>query len=820
MRQWSLRAGDPLSLTLSADARLSTPDYLDDHTWELSLSGGEPRSLSVRTTYGLRARNMRLFYRFTEAGRSVNDPAEFHQPPRLRRFYSNFLGLDFVPIEGLEVAAEYWVPESHVLAGRLTLANRTTFPRHVDLELCGVLSPLDGKAFGHSRQQQMVSILSGATSGLEPVVFMAGGPKQGAGPHPALGVGLDFESGTTRTLTWACAARASVADSFELARRTAGLNWEAESARIELVNARSLVEIYTGDPNWDAALALAQKDALRLFLPGSHLPHPSFVRARSADTGFSRAGDGSDYSPAWNGQSPFDTYFLAGLLPASPDLRQGLIRNFLRVQSHDGSIDAKPGLAGQRSRFLAAPLLAGLAWDYYLETSDDVFLAEVFPKLMRFYDSWFEPQRDRDRDGIPEWEHLLQTGFDENPLFDVWYPWSQSLGIQTLFNPELESLLYHEASALMNMAQKLGRDIELADLRQRTPRLTASISASWNERLGRYSYRDRLTGSSWTDRLVGSRKGSGEITPRRPDCGQPVRLLIQVHTKAAAATRPTVEIFGRSRPAPRSATRKKPPMTEHPDPNDRPQSERIGPQQFQWRSGGLVAASDLVYGKVERVVVEGLDEKDRLVVRTVDTAGEDITLFTPLWARVPHPDRARLIAARLVHDEQGFDRPYGIPALPLSPSSARQGTREQSEAEAMAMSVHLPWNNLIGEGLLAYGFRAEAARLTTRLMEAVIGNLQHGQTFYERYHALTGAGLGERGALSGLTPVGLFLKTLGVQILSATSVRLEGRNPFPWPVTIVYRGMKVVRGLDSTEVTFPNTTSVTVTDPAPCVVTA
>ena len=42
MRDWSLAPGDPLSLTLAADARLSIPDYLNDHIWELALSGGEP----------------------------------------------------------------------------------------------------------------------------------------------------------------------------------------------------------------------------------------------------------------------------------------------------------------------------------------------------------------------------------------------------------------------------------------------------------------------------------------------------------------------------------------------------------------------------------------------------------------------------------------------------------------------------------------------------------------------------------------------------------------------------------------------------------
>ena len=130
----------------------------------------------------------------------------------------------------------------------------------------------------------------------------------------------------------------------------------------------------------------------------------------------------------------------------------------------------------------------------------------------------------------------------------------------------------------------------------------------------------------------------------------------------------------------------------------------------------------------------------------------------------------------------------------------------------------MPWNQFLGEGLLAYGFRNEAARLTVHVMNAVIQSLKQSRAFYERYNAETGSGIGERGALTGLAPVGLFLQTLGVTFLSPASVRLEGTNPFAWPVTIVYKGLKVTRGLDATEVVFPNGKVVTVTDPAPCVV--
>src|SRR5512138_2291068 len=119
MRDWSLScgttgtgSGDPMSLTLAADMRLCEPDYLNDHIWELEIGGGEPAAVAVRTTYGLRARNMRLFYRFGESLQTVMDPSTFVRAPRLRRFFPNFLLLDFVPLEGLEVTAEYWAADS------------------------------------------------------------------------------------------------------------------------------------------------------------------------------------------------------------------------------------------------------------------------------------------------------------------------------------------------------------------------------------------------------------------------------------------------------------------------------------------------------------------------------------------------------------------------------------------------------------------------------------------------------------------------------------------------------------------------------------
>ncbi|HSG45131.1 MAG TPA: hypothetical protein VLA72_18445, partial [Anaerolineales bacterium] len=197
-----------------------------------------------------------------------------------------------------------------------------------------------------------------------------------------------------------------------------------------------------------------------------------------------------------------------------------------------------------------------------------------------------------------------------------------------------------------------------------------------------------------------------------------------------------------------------------------------------------------------------LGDGDTVTVSTLDFTTEDHTLFTPLWAGVPDEQHAQTMIGRALLDPKRFQRPFGVPACPPLTTP---------EADTVSQAVHLPWNLLIGEGLLRYGFRSDAARLVAHLMTAVIQNLKQNRAFYARYHAEKGTGIGERNALSGLAPVGLFLKALGVEIISATKVKLVGDNPFPWDVTVGYKGLKVIRGTKKTEVIFANGKSVTVT---------
>ena len=786
MRTWNLAAGDPLNLTLAADFRFCAPDYVNDQIWELLIGGGSPPALALHTTYGLRARSMRIFPRFTLNGQMVNDPAQFAQPPRLRRFYPNLLVIGCSPFAALDVQAEFWIPDSHAAVCRLTMSNRSAGPLSVLLELCAQLVPLDGQPLG-AQSQHSVNILSGKTADLEPVLFITGGPQPGLGPYPSLALELAIAGGASRTLTWSQAALGSREASFELARRCASRPLDVERARIELQNAAQVLEVETGDPDWDAALAFSQATGLRLFFGGSQqLPNPSFVLARQPDHGHSPSADGIEHSRAWNGQPPLESLYLAGNIPGAPELALGLLRNFLATQQGDGTVDDRPGLAGQRSQRLAAPLLASLAWQVQQHSAQVEFLSDIQPGLAAFSRAWFDHQHDRDQDGFPEWDHPAQSALEDNPAFSLWPLAGLGADITSHESPALAALLSAEFQAQSRIAGLLGHSSLQAECSASSARLDQLVEECWDNGAAIHRYRDRESHASPAGRNLGSRRGPGTLAVGAT-LAQPSRLQVQVHFKGETMRRPTVTLAGTH--------------------GGEAVQELLEGADFQWAEGRAAATSRKLFTHLERVEVTRLEKRDQLSVSVLDFQHEDISLLLPLWAGSLEPQRARSLVSRTLLAPGRFACPYGIPSFPAGP-------------EERVPEVHLPWNSLVGEGLLAYGMRAEAADLTTRLMGAVIRNLKEQHAFAQAYQAVTGAGLGERNAVQGLAPLGLFLAVLGVGIQSPERVVLQGSNPFPWPVVVKYRGLTVARQAGQTRVTFPSGQSVTLDDPADALVTA
>jgi hypothetical protein len=778
MRIWSLSPNSGLSLRLAADARVSTPDYIDDQIWELTLKGSEPASVAIQSTYGLRARSVRIFPGFSLGETVIIDPDQFHSEPVVQSIFPNYVRICFSPFKELEVQAAYWLADSQTLVGGLRLNNLSDVPLKPQVRLYALLVPNEGGERMGAWQHMGVSCLSGRTEDLAPVIFMVGGAQVEETVYPSLVLNSMLHPDETKNILWAHAGLKDQISSFDAARAAASRPWEAEIAHLELLN-ESLIEIETGDQERDAAFLFSQKVALGSFVgPTRALPFPSFVISRNPDRGYSRRGDGSDHNWQWEGQTAAQSYFLVPLIVHSaPELAKGLIRNFLSIQKPSGFIDWKPGLGGQRNGSLAQPLMATITWKVYEYTHDRQFLRDVFPGLLDFVHFWFTPEHDRDEDGFPEWDHTLQMGYDDCPTFVRWRAWGQGLDITKAETPDLASYLYREHLSLIQMAEELHLDEDVQPLQERLSSLREFVEGMWSNESSLYRYRDRDDHHSPSGEMLGS--GRGEISiPVDRTFNQPVRILIRTIGLSGLKHNVKVFIHGRGQ-------------------RGRHRVEQLREKHFQWFTNIGSATSEKTYIEIERIEVMGLTDEFETTVSIADFTREDVSLLLPLWAGIPDTDRAEVIVQEAVLNPERFWRTFGI-----SSNSHMDPAYENANKQG-AGGIYMYWNMLLGEGLLAYGYKKAAAGLVQNLMQAVILTLRKDKAFREVYHPDFSEASGERDHISGLIPIGLFLDCLGICLVKPDKIFLYGDNPFPWDVTVRWKGIEIRCFKEHKEIIFP-----------------
>ncbi len=789
MRDWQLTPADPHALRLAADVRLTPTDYADDHIWELTLSGGEPPALALRTTYGLRAREMRLFPSFTEGERVVTNPADFAVPPIVRVSFVNYQRLTFQPFTDFVVTAHYWAADSHSVGGQFTLTNHGLEPRAIRVGLAAVLKALDNPKNIGAMAFNEFQALEGQTGNLTTLTIFEGPTEVETALYPTLARTMRLEPGQTQFVRWVSAARPTLDEARQCGLAVLAREWYAEFARLELTNS-GLLDIETGHPDWDAAFAFAQNTALRAYVgPTPHLPHPSFVFTRHPDKGYSRRGDGADHNWQWDGQVATEAYVnLPQIAPIAPDLAKGILRNWLATQDEKGVMDWKPGLAGQRNKALCLPLLATMTWQLHEHIEDRAFLAEMQPGLRRFFDVWFTHKHDRDEDGVPEWSHTIQSAFDDNPSFGRWRDWAQGADITLAEAPDLAAYLYRECRSLQAMAAALDLPDD-SGLQQRAETLQRAVDAMWRAETASYHYVDR---------------DSHEVTPGEVLAVGRGNLSVEVHRRFAPSARLVIKAIG-----PKDARPNMEVTLTGRGKRGRRRVEVLRRSHVQWYFGIGTTTSEKLYAELERVDIAGLSAEFEVTVAVVDYTRQDQTLLLPLWAGLPDAARAETLIRQTVLDPHRYWRPYGIPNCSAQDPAYKADNREGSGG------VWLMWNTMLGEGLIEYGYRAEAAELITRLMTGMVHALKNDQAFREAYNADVLEGLGDRDYIWGVAPVALFMRAVGVRFIGPRRVWVAGHNPFPWPVTVRWKGVMVTKAGEAAVITFPTGKQVVITDPAP-----
>jgi hypothetical protein len=774
MREWDLTSADPLSLFLAADARFCSPDYTDDQVWELNLRGGDPPALTVETMLGLRAVCLRLFPIFVLGGRPFHDPALFAAPPVVRRFAPNYINVRCRPAPAVTADCEYWVPESHALAGRISFSAAGPETIAGECWLAGILRPaVEGAPFVPESAGPYEGIyLRGGVRQAVPVLVAAGAGGIGRGTIPSLKVSFEIDEARPFSFRWVFCCHPTAEEGLRCTRSILAREWDPEIARIELAG-ESLLQIETGRRDWDAVLAFSQTTALQSLIGATRgLPHPSPVSGRNPERGFSLRGDGSDYPPAWCGADLSDVLMILPVWAlAQPEMAKDLLRNFT-AEDVDGLPDARPGAGRQRSGLLAPPLLAQAAARALGGRAGGPFLESLRPMVERNLDAWFSPDHDRDEDGAPEWDRPDAFGPQIPPMWAREDPWGGWIRPEETESPSLLALALGECLAAARMAESAGDGGKAKQWRERGAQARRALERM--EVPDGYRTIDRVTHASPAGKTLWE-GGSGEALAEDVRINEPARLLLRC--AGSQETRPLIRV-----------------SMEGLDGAGEKCAEEIRSEHFSWLRGAGVCFSRTVWTRVTALRVEGASAGMTFQLEIPNLRRADLSHFLPLWSRAVAGARAEKMFARLGADSE-FDSPFGLRFVPRpDPASGRETSG----------GVWMLWNMLIGEAAIRYGKPDLAYAWTGKWMHALAGSLRADRAFRACYDPERAGGSGARNSLQGIFPIGFFLAALGVHPLESDRVWAGGRSIFPFPVTVRWRGMTIRREGDVLAVEFPS----------------
>ncbi len=781
------------TIRIAADARFSNTNFVDDQIWELNLSGGDPDASAVSTSYGRRTQSVRVFHAYILGDETVTSPQQYQEQPRITACFPSYVQTSSFPFVSVEAQTEHWAPESHLLASRTCLINHSEVAVDLKLILFAV-HPAGPGARGLSQQRvEGVNVLAGEAGNLQPVIFMNGGAVFPEAVFPGLQVSARLQPGEFRYWTWIHAGLQQSHQSFQAARSFVHENWDARIARLEMLNA-GILRVETGEPEWDLAFYLSQRTALASMMSPTHsLPHASYVKGRVPDSGYSHEGRGRDYDARWSGQQIQETGLLiSNLVYAAPEMAEGLLLNFLHRQRLDGFAEGRPGLAGERSDNRCPPLLATLAWELYQHTGNRELLRSTHDGFLALFNSWFSADQDRDEDGFPEWDSILHAEFEYWKPFVRWYPWGGAMEVSGAETVDLLSLLLREVTSLQLILEELGEQ-ELCDvLDQRRHALLEDLDSMWLEEEGFFSHRDRDSHEMAETELLGEGKGTFTLNlDRRFEHSN--RVLVRVWGDENRSSDLEVHIHGRGE-------------------RGRGRIEKIKRSDFSWFRHFGSSTAEKTYRYIEKIEIHGINRRFRTELLIPGARFVDSGSFLPLWAVADGSERmGQLVQNHLLRPDR-FWRPGGIPECPVYLREKNQ----QDEPESDLVSIVR--NARIGEGLLQHGFQDEAAGLVVKLMSAITKTLAEDQGFRSYYDANSLSGTGDLDDVQGLVPLGLFMKTIGLHLQSPYVFSVEGVNPFPWPVTVGWKGLTIRRDKDQTGIVFPDGQELQLEGPEKCVV--
>lgn len=770
-----------MSFILATDGAFTPYHPEDDQVWELEFGQHEIHPFCIQTTYGLRAKSMRLFPSIVIDRTRYLQADSFFTPPIITQYTPDSVQVQSEPIFGCEIKFDVFIPAADTLVGGIEVSNKGKDYLTLTLELAAVLVPMAKGIATRPDQDGINQIISGQTASLHPVLFMTGGPSAVSSPYPALSVPVRLSPQQSRRLTWALVTKDSREASLDAARKVTAAPWRETVQTHIMHHARRTIHVRSGNIDWDQAFRYVQLQAQTHWTANQQSGKSFFLRSRLPDDGI----------PDRHEQSHLDDLTLLEavhlaqvLLPACQEQYSILLKSLLSRQTDTGEILSPLNTIAFSKPFHDCPLLAQLHLLLFEIDENEESLASAFPALCKYMDTWLT-------EGVaPALEDPRQMQLDTGLFnFDIWEESGQGLDIQFAESPALLTMLLQETTALTRMAGILGDKDAKKKYKSHSRTLLTETLKAWDDHLSTFTYRDIESHLLPSRELYYPGRVQKELNIDKAFF-QPQRLQLHLtagdeHTRVC-----TVRFNGE-------------------DQTGTPIQETIKSSQIRWVMGRAHLTSRNLYKSIQSISIEGLKSEDRYLLETADFSQPDITCLLPIRSGEVDKDRITTFFNKFfrpVEMKTAFGFPETWQVLHDLPQS-------------LVIRSNVLWNTLIIQGLARSGFTHQAATLFSQLMSAIISGLKHYGGFFPFYNSKDGRPAGARNAIAGLAPLNLFLELVGIRLFSPEKIAVWGQCPFPWPVEVHWQGLSIRRNGTQTNVTFPDGTAFSGNAEKPLIIT-
>lgn len=759
METISIHQDSPKTLLLAADGLFSSFEPESDLVWSVDFHPAETYPFQLYTTYGLRARSLRLFPNILAHRQRLCKPKDFLVPPKITRITPSYMRFQYQLINQVHVQFECFMPEPTLLTGGIRLENPTENPIDLSVELVAILVPMDRGTPAHPDKMGLHEVLTGDLGSISPVLFMSGGPSAVANPHPALTLSLTLLPQASKSWSYCLASKSTPEESYKAAVNASESPWKKTAEDQWMLHNSKTIHIHTGQPDWDEALFLSQTAAMAHLVKDSKTKAPYFVRSRLPDI---KPQAGQSLAQRDDLTLLEALHLSEVLLPAHVDLMEKVVENFFDRIDQDGRLPSRLIKSDFISPFQECPLLASLCLEVYEINRDQAFLARAYSRITQLYERLTHSESGN---GITlSWENPDQLQMDSGLFtFDQWSPYGKGLDIQSAASPAYAAMLLRESNALHKMAAIIGADADLKKWESIANRLKVKVDSFWDARSHRFVYLDR----------------ESYLSPQRElNYHSPANQAIHIHKNFYSPQRLQCHLFAAD-----DSTRSGQVSLVGSDVLGNPITETFKPSAFRWVAGRAHLTTQHLFKSLDSIFFEGFGSDDHIVLETADFSQSDISCLLPLWAGAMTKQQLKPTLKNPLNWKNPENQ-FGLPETLHW---------KQELPESLPLQVNLLWNTLIIKGLAQAGFSQHAMHLLTNLMSAIIAGLKDYDGFFPFYNAHTGRPSGTKNAIQGLLPVRLFLEIAGVRLFSPTRIAVWGTSPFPWPIEVNWQGLSLRR---------------------------